>query len=100
MIFNLSHERCFPQNQQCQAAISCSSKHGPSFGADDYALNVTFGALGTKTKVYSWANYPGYYITKKDGKNMLTNLGEDTDEYFEPDEIEVWEVETLVNFHF
>jgi hypothetical protein len=31
---------------------------------------------------------------------MLTNLGEDTDEYFKPDEIEVWEVETLVNFHF
>jgi hypothetical protein len=31
---------------------------------------------------------------------MLTNLDEDKDGYFKVDEIEVWEVETLVNFHF
>ena len=73
----------------------CDKNEGPSFdgglGRELSAYNEPFNG---NEKCISRANYSGYGIPEKGGKNMLTNK-EGSD--FTITELEVWEVKEMVS---
>ena len=74
MLFNLSTQIHFKNQQQAEGAILCCNDRGPVF-ADDYfmwELGVLEPFNGEDT-CQSFANLDGYMIGMYNGKNKLTN---------------------------
>jgi hypothetical protein len=92
MLFNLSKERCFPHTKQ-GVAMKFYDHCGPCFsGNGSIELAAYDYPFDGERKCISWANAPGYQITKKRKKNMLTNR---KDGMFTITELEVWEVKFI-----
>jgi hypothetical protein len=71
---------------------------GPSFnGGNGSELSAFKKPFNGDNNCYSSANFPGYKIPLKDGKNMLTGSG---DYKFTITELEVWQVKFLVILYF
>jgi hypothetical protein len=94
MLFNLSQQRHFPHSSQARCAIYCDSYRGPMFsGGNAWELCACYEPFNGDTNCESFANYNGYLIPLKDGKNMLTDK---SDGLFTIVELEVWEIEFIV----
>ena len=89
-LFNLTRSRHFP-SKATGKEIYCAVNYGPCFNGGIYAeLAARSEPFNGKENCLSWANQPGYNIPLVDGKNQLTNQG---DEKFTISELEVWLVE-------